>query len=102
MTRKTALRVKTNPGLPGFARFWGHQISRSAGAGGSPIFTPLKGLVQKLSLKNVLGCGPGTQSSKEPNSKTFFEESFLEAGRGQHLVAAYRALKEGTFMPSTY
>jgi len=106
MTPNSSKTASPNPGLPGFARFWGAQISHLVLSPEQHAYGAICVSRPRLSLKKVLpaavaeglvrrhGVGPSTY-------KTFFEESFKGAHFARELDDQNAQRKEGIAMPHT-
>lgn len=109
MTPATHHRMTTNPGLPGFARFWGYEISRSGNSPAPEWIEPPSPGYGKLSLKKVFGaCLQSVTGQRRylgsfgrREVKTFFEESFLTIPARTALKHRETTDEEGLSMAST-
>jgi hypothetical protein len=109
MSPTTQPRATPNPGLPGFARFWGDEISRS-GNTYAPESIEASSLGDgKLSLKKVVEPSFGSVTARRADQcsfrrrefKTFFEESFLPRPARAALKNREITDEEGLRMAST-
>jgi hypothetical protein len=107
MTLIRVTQSSTNPGPPGFARFWGRRFSLFSDIPGTGVDTLQDGGTEVVSSKKLPFNGPRlalrlpSSASRVDTSESFFEETFQVASFG-HLSKAQKAHdKEGTYMPGT-
>jgi hypothetical protein len=99
MNPKAINNAVSNPGLPGFERFWGYQYWLSASLAYFRRMEAPRVIEESLSYRKVFAIGSCAPIAVGP-SPTFLQESSSDGPTEQSLKEQFARREEGSSMPA--